>query len=115
MKLAVVGSRSVKDYNMIKKHLSDYLENEIEIVTGGSTGVDSLAEQFALEHNIPVKIFLPEWELYGKSAGIKRNELIWQYADEGIAFWDGQSKGTSNSFKLSRKYKKKIKIITIEI
>jgi len=110
MRLAVVGSRSFKDYNLLKSELKKY-ENITEIVSGGAIGADELAEKFAKEYNIPVKIFKPNWNLYGKAAGYKRNAEIWQYADEGIAYWDGISKGTSHSIELSKFYGKKLKII----
>ena len=29
----------------------------------------------------------------------------------GIAFWDGESRGTQHSFKLAEKYNKKLKVV----
>ena len=43
---------------------------------------------------IKLKEFLPEYERYGRSAPLKRNLQIIDYADEVIAFWDGMSHGT---------------------
>jgi len=113
MKLAIVGSRNFSDYELFKKSISDnYDINDIDcIISGGATGADSLGKRFATENNISLIEYLPEWDKYGKSAGFKRNELIWTQADEGIAFWDGVSKGTQHSFKLAEKLNKKIIII----
>ena len=90
MKIAIVGSRSITVNN-----LGDYLpENTTEIVSGGAIGVDRSARNYAKTHNIKIKEFLPEYERYGRSAPLKRNLQIIDYADEVIAFWDGMSHGT---------------------
>lgn len=90
MKIAIVGSRSITVNN-----LGDYLpENTTEIVSGGAIGVDRSAKNYAKTHNIKLKEFLPEYERYGRSAPLKRNLQIIDYADEVIAFWDGMSHGT---------------------
>lgn len=90
MKIAIVGSRSITVNN-----LGDYLpENTTEIVSGGAIGVDRSARNYARTHNIKLKEFLPEYERYGRSAPLKRNLQIIDYADEVIAFWDGMSHGT---------------------
>ena len=52
------------------------------------------ARNYAKTHNIKLKEFLPEYERYGRSAPLKRNLQIIDFADEVIAFWDGMSHGT---------------------
>jgi len=80
MKIAIVGSRSITVNN-----LGDYLpENTTEIVSGGAIGVDRSARNYAKTHNIKLKEFLPEYERYGRSAPLKRNLQIIDYADEVI-------------------------------
>jgi len=113
MKFAIVGSRTFNDYELLKDEVDKLLKecNITEIVTGGAKGADSLAERYAKENNLKLTIFHPEWNKYGKRAGYIRNDKIWQYADIGIAFWDGKSKGTQHSFKLAEKYGKKLKVI----
>ena len=44
MKLAIIGSRGIKNINF-SKYIS---ENVTEIVSGGAKGVDTLAREFAL-------------------------------------------------------------------
>jgi len=113
MKLAIVGSRTFNDYELLKDEVDKLLKkyNITEIVTGGAKGADTLAEQYARENNLKITIFPAEWNKYGKKAGFIRNDKIWQYADFGIAFWDGESKGTQHSFKLAKKYNKELKIV----
>ncbi len=108
MKLAVVGSRSFNNAEIFNEKMN-WIINNIQvdtIVSGGAKGADSLASEFAKQHDLELIEFIPEWDKYGKKAGFIRNELIWREADFGIAFWDGKSKGTKHSFELSKKYKK---------
>ncbi len=108
-KLAVIGSRSFKIYSLLKGELN--LLEFSEIVSGGAQGADSLASLYGKENNIPVVVFLPDWKLYGKSAGMIRNKQIVDYCDELIAFWDGSSKGTLSAINLAKKQNKKVTIV----
>lgn len=113
MRIAIVGSRGFKNFDFLEKTILDNYktENITEIISGGAKGADTLAEQFAIKHSIPMSIFTPDWELYGKSAGYKRNIQIIDMSDEVIAFWDGISKGTKHSIDLANKAKKKVMIV----
>lgn len=114
MKIAIIGSRSFKDYSKLEKSILTHIAvSEIDlIVSGGAVGADSLAESFADKYKIPVKLFLPDWELYGRSAGVVRNKYIIKESDVVIAFWDGISKGTKHSIDLANKQNKKVIIIS---
>lgn len=101
MKVAVVGSRSFTDYELLKKTLDELYPNITRIVSGGAKGADSLSEQYAKEEGIPTQIFKPDWEKHGKAAGFIRNRDIVENSDMVIAFHDGQSKGTANSIELA--------------
>lgn len=110
MKLAIVGSRDFNDYELLKSEI-DKLRTAhtiTHIVSGGARGADTLAKRYAKENNIELVEHLANWNLYGKSAGYKRNVLIWQDSDMLIAFWDGQSKGTKQSID---NYKKPLTVI----
>ena len=111
MKVAVVGSRGFNDYARLCKKL-DYVTAEFgkieKIISGGAKGADSLAARYADEKNIDKEIFYPEWDKYGKSAGMIRNELIIKDADIVVAMWDGVSKGTKNSISLAVQQKKRL-------
>lgn len=90
MKVAVIGSRglSVAD-------LGKYLpEGTTEIVSGGASGVDTSAREYAVSHGLKLTEFLPEYNKFGRGAPLKRNITIIEYADLVLAFWDGQSHGT---------------------
>lgn len=108
MKLAIVGTRTFEDIETAFMFI-DFLRREFdidEIVSGGAEGADRIAELYAEHHKLKITIFPAEWEKYGKAAGFRRNTDIWDYADMGISFWDGKSKGTEHSFGLAKKRQK---------
>ena len=105
-KLAVVGSRSITDYSFIKRLLDRKLDSIECIISGGARGVDTLAERWANENRIPIKVFPADWDRWGKRAGYIRNETIIKECDICLAVWDGQSKGTLHSVTLCKKYNK---------
>ena len=90
MKVAVVGSRNLR-IDDLGKYLPDGVT---EIVSGGARGVDTSAREYALAHDIKPTEFLPEYDKYGRSAPLRRNITIIEYADLVLAFWDGSSHGT---------------------
>lgn len=112
MNVAVIGSRSFKNFELLKNTLSK-IEISL-IISGGADGADSLAERYAREQSIPTKIFLPDWKKYGKSAGMIRNTDIINEADVVVAFWDGQSRGTFDGIEKAKKLDKKLILITFE-
>jgi predicted Rossmann fold nucleotide-binding protein DprA/Smf involved in DNA uptake len=109
MKIAVVGSRDFKDKNFVQESTLKIFESGDIFISGGAKGVDSWAEEainrfsaeFPNSDSIEKKIFLPNWDKYGKSAGYIRNKLIINEADFVLAFWDGKSKGTKHSIDLA--------------
>ena len=116
MKLAVVGSRDVDQYEVVREILDTIYSYNPEIsavVSGGARGIDSYGAYWAKENDLPVTEYLPDWNKYGKRAGFVRNELIVKDADYVCAIWDGVSRGTLNSIDLARKYKKKLLVINV--
>lgn len=111
MKLAIVGSRSLNDYETVKNAVNSLCTEVTEIVSGGARGVDSFAERYASEHSIPTVIFKPDWAKYGKRAGFIRNKDIVARADFVLAVWDGESRGTLDSINHARKLGKHVQIV----
>jgi len=116
-KIAVIGSRDFEDYSVLSFILNKLFSKYeyIKIISGGARGADKLAEKYAKEHNIPIKVFKPEWNdketgEFIKGAGFIRNKEIWDNSDLGIAFWNGKSKGTEHSISISKKQNKKFYI-----
>ena len=115
MRLAIVGTRTFTNYEFIRKKILKkfYLSDITERVSGGAEGVDTLAEQFADEYNIVLKVYKPDWKKYGKKAGAIRNKKIVQRCDSIIAFWDGESPGTKITIDIAIETKKDLKIVKI--
>jgi hypothetical protein len=111
MRLAIIGSRSFNDYNLINQTLSPYKSKITLVVSGAARGADSLGERWAINNQIPTLIFPADWDKHGKRAGYIRNEDIIKNCDVCIAFWDGLSNGTKHSLSLCEKYNKKYSII----
>ncbi len=112
-KVIVAGGRDFNDYALLQSTLQHLLskKSDIEIVSGVARGADSLALQFATKYNLPVKIFPANWDLYGKSAGFKRNIEMAEYADACVCFWNGKSKGTADMIRVARLYKLQVRVI----
>lgn len=90
MTVAIVGSRSIS---------ADIPEGIItekvtHIVSGAAVGIDRSARRFAKKHHIVITEVLPEYDLYGRSAPLRRNDCIIKYSDMVYVFWDGKSRGT---------------------
>lgn len=92
--VCINGSRSITNIN-----LSLFINpNHIEcVVTGGARGIDTVAENWAKANNIEWVCYLPQWNIYGKRAGMLRNKDMIDFADVLISFWDGQSPGTKQA------------------
>ncbi|MCM1364126.1 MAG: DNA-protecting protein DprA [Faecalibacterium sp.] len=109
MKVAIVGSR---DY--YTDNIGDYLpEGTDEIVSGGARGIDSCARIYAVRHNLKLTEFLPDYNTYGKRAPLIRNLEIIDYADEVIAFWNGESRGTKFVIDNCCKKNKKVRVVDV--
>lgn len=109
MKLAIVGSREFKYIDFAVDIIYKYLiihqnEENFYLISGGAKGIDTVAERIAKDLNLNTKIFLPDWNKYGKRAGFLRNELIIKESTFVLALWDGISKGTKNSIDLAIKF-----------
>lgn len=99
MKVAVIGSRSITAYP-----LEDIIPADTtEIFSGGARGVDTLARQYALLHDIPFTEIRPDYVRYSKGAPLRRNMEIIARADMVIALWDGKSTGTAQVIAECRK------------
>lgn len=117
MKLAIVGSRTFNDYNMLVEFIQDnYNIDEItHIVSGGARGTDALGERFAEDFDKQKMIFPANWKKFGKSAGFLRNVDIIDNCDECVCFWDGESHGTKHDIRLCQEKEKPYKVCFFKI
>lgn len=65
-----------------------------EVVSGGAKGADTGGEEFAQWVGLPVRKFPADWNRYGRSAGMRRNLEMAEYAEAVVLFPGGT--GTAN-------------------
>jgi len=114
MRLIIAGSRTITDGLWVSSELDRLTHGgrDIEaVLSGGARGVDRLGEAWAVGHDIPVEVFLADWDRYGRSAGYRRNELMAAHADALAAFWDGTSRGTKHMIEIARKQGLAVRVI----
>lgn len=133
MKVAVIGSREFKNYNMVQTKLDklNAMKKITAIVSGGAKGADTLAETYAEQNNIPTIIHLPKWDdlthpdalikvnkwkkEYDARAGFRRNKYIVDDADIVIAFQINKSKGTQDSIDYAKQTNTPVKVFAISM
>ena len=110
MKILIAGSRNIVDFD-----LSEYIPDEVDlIITGGSCGVDSLAEKYADKHKISKLILRPDYKRYGKAAPLIRNKKMVEIADTAIIVWNGKSRGTKYTLECAKNLDKEIILINTD-
>lgn len=115
MRILVCGSRNWTNIKRIEDNLSEIQPDDepITIIHGGARGADSICHAVATKQKYDIIRFFPNWDLYGKAAGMIRNKqmLVEGKPDLVLAFWDGVSRGTKNMIELAQKAGVPVKII----
>jgi len=116
-KLAIVGGRDYKDYDNFKKITDAYIKKigmpPSVIISGGASGVDTMAEKYAKENKIETIILKPDWNKLGKAAGIIRNTDIINEATHVLALPTNKSVGTYDSIDKAKKLNKELEIVQV--
>jgi hypothetical protein len=103
--LIIAGSRTFADYHIVNVQTAAFLKalkelrakrDRIQIISGTAKGADQLGERFATQYKLSLLRMPAKWDLYGKSAGYRRNECMAEMANACIVFWDGQSRGSQH-------------------
>ena len=108
MKTAIVGTRTADDYEALKSILDNLIPKPTEIISGGASGADKMAERYAKENNLLMTILKPDWQTHGKSAGPLRNLEIVASCERLVALWNGESRGTKHSIETARNQGKQV-------
>ena len=96
MKIVIFGSRTINNMRELEKAIQDAGYPITIVISGGARGVDTLAHTWATKNALPSYVLTANWNMYGKRAGILRNNEMASLADAGIAVWDGASRGTAH-------------------
>ena len=103
MKLPVVGSRSIKEYDL-ERHIPP---ETCMIITGGAQGIDTLAEEYADKKRMSKLVLRPDYGRYGRGAPLRRNEKMVELCDAALIIWDGSSRGARYTLKCAEKMEKR--------
>lgn len=109
--LAIIGSRDFKDYLKAKEVIDAFQEKyqlDFHIISGGAQGADTIAQKYAKEKGLPITIYYPNYNKYGKTAPFVRNRSIIISSDFVLAFWDFESNGTRQALQEAEELNKKI-------
>ena len=103
-KVLICGGREFTDSRLLNNILNRFQRKYSPItlvIQGDARGADSLGKLYAKQNDIPVDSFPAKWDVYGRSAGIRRNELMLaQNPDYVIGFFGGR--GTAHMLKIAR-------------
>jgi hypothetical protein len=131
-RVVIFGSRTFGDYALLRAKLDLLLSQKlphVEVVHGCATGADTAARLYALERGLSHKLFEARWAdlkapgamvrkradgtPYNAKAGPDRNAEMAEYADAGVAFWDGKSHGTADMIEQMKGRGKPVKVIHV--
>lgn len=137
MKLAVIGSRQIKDKKRVYEEI-DKIREEYDITTIVSgvsledindTGPDTYGRDYALENGLGYVGYPAEWDNlqlfpckikhtkfgkpYNALAGLNRNTFIAEDSDIGLSVWDGKSKGTKDTMDKMKAKDKYVKTVIV--
>lgn len=101
-RIAIVGSRNYPHLDSVRGYVNRLPLDSI-VISGGAQGVDRIAANAASARGMKTIVHEPEWNKYGKSAGMIRNSAIIDDCEKLVAFWDGESRGTADSIEKAKK------------
>lgn len=108
-RVLICGSRYWTDEAPIRQLLTENQQSISLVIHGGARGADSIASRIASELKLPQSIHPPDWEKYGKRAGILRNiEMLYTMRPTRVvAYTDdlSTSKGTAHMVRIAQKEK----------
>lgn len=118
-KLIIAGSRTLNNYALFKREVNIFMfehnlnRGNCTIVSGHAKGADIYGEYFARQGYFSLLTFPANWSLYGKAAGMIRNNQMADIATHCLLFWDGKSHGTKNMIEIAKRHNLIYKIIEI--
>jgi len=115
MRTIIAGSRDATDIRELLSAIKKCDWEITQVVCGMARGADTLGLRWANRMQIPVAKFPANWDLYGKSAGYRRNAQMAENADALIALWDGKSRGTGHMVDIARASGLKLLIHQIQL
>lgn len=100
--LVVAGGRDFNDFDYMKREILSLMWHELKdyevvIISGECPrGADYWAKTAAWALKLRYMGVPADWKEHGKAAGPIRNRYMAEHGSGLLAFWDGESRGTSN-------------------
>lgn len=89
--VAIIGADGAKNYQTFKERCIYYLANKAKDgITIFTVEENDFVKRFASEYRINVRLWLPDWYSYGKSALAERNKSLVKACSAVISFEDGR-------------------------
>lgn len=114
-RILVCGSRDYQDkdklYRVLDKCFAQ-LGNRMLIISGGATGADTLARQWAVEQRVDHIILYAKWDTEGKGAGPIRNRRMAKLEPHIVLAFSknfAKSRGTNDMIGVAEKNDIKVK------
>lgn len=115
VRMIVAGGRDFENTELLYAKMDVLTKNldftDLEVVSGGASGADTLGEWWAERSEVSIKRFPADWGQFGQAAGYRRNERMAQYATHLVAFWDGKSRGTEHMIARARSLCLEIRVV----
>lgn len=114
-KIIVCGGRdydNVEHVHTVLRAINTKFFNGLWICTGGASGADTLAEDWAKRWNVPFSHFPADWDQYSRSAGPIRNQqmLDW-FEPHGVVAFGG---GTGTKDMIDRSVRAGLNVLVID-
>lgn len=115
MRVIIAGTRRLWSTALVRKAIEESGFDITFMIVGGAKGIDRAAEDVAVIDGIPHRVYEADWDVYGDSAGMIRNEEMADHpADALIALPDEESIGTRGMIRIMKDRKLPIFVEEIE-
>lgn len=105
VKVLVCGGRTFNARSFVFGTLDHYHEmlGITDLAHGGAKGADTLAGEWAKANGVRVHVFRADWDRFGKSAGYKRNVLMYETFKPDLVLAFPGGKGTAMMAEIASK------------
>ncbi|MFP5111847.1 SLOG family protein [Bacillaceae bacterium C204] len=89
-RVIVTGSKDFDDYDFLKRKLDLLLKDKSDIViVSDEEKIGTMGEKWAVSNDADIVSFPIHWDEYGRDAAKIRNDLMYNFANYSLIFWNG--------------------------
>ena len=109
MRIGIIGSENLNI--SVDRFIPPYTSY---VLTGDGDGINKNVEKYANEHNLPIKIFRPNFQKFGQNALTIRNKHLSVQAEMLVIIWDGKSNILRTTIEYAKNIRKPLKVFLIK-